>query len=401
MTMKDKFLSFSEGGFTLPQEEVLELKSKQQQLTIGIPKEVLLQEKRIGLVPDAVNLLTNHGHNVIVQSGVGDVINFTDKEYSECGASIVDTAKEVYKADIILKVSPPNSEEIELMGKNQTLISALQLKIQNPTFFQNLIDKKITAIAYDYIQDEDGIFPVVRSMSEIAGNASILIASECLSNLNNGKGLLMGGVAGVSTTDVVILGAGTVGEFAARSAIGLGASVKIFDKSLSKLRRLQDTLNTRVDMNTINPKALEKSVRRADVVIGAIRSRDERTPCLISEDMVKLMKPGSVVVDVSIDRGGCVETSEITSHKNPTFIKHGVIHYCVPNIPSRVARTASFSLSNIFSSLLLDIGQYGGVNKIIFNKPNIGQGAYIINGKLVNKGIADWFNLPYQSSNLL
>tara|TARA_B100000579_G_scaffold54192_2_gene37991 strand:+ start:8828 stop:10027 length:1200 start_codon:yes stop_codon:yes gene_type:complete len=398
--MRDKFLSFSEGGFTLPQEEVLELKSDNKKLSIGIPKEVLLQEKRIGLVPDAVNLLTNNGHHVIVQSGVGEVINFSDQEYSECGALIVKTAEEVYKANLILKVSPPTSEEIQLMEKNQTLISALQLKIQKPDFFQQLMDKKITAIAYDYIQDEDGIFPVVRSMSEIAGNTSILIASECLSNLNNGKGLLMGGVAGVSTTDVVILGAGTVGEFAARSAIGLGASVKIFDKSLSQLRRLQDKLHARVDMNTIHPKALEKSVRRADVVVGAIRSRDSRTPCLISEDMVKLMKPGSVIVDVSIDRGGCVETSEVTSHKNPTFIKHGVIHYCVPNIPSRVARTASFSLSNIFSSLLLDIGEFGGVNNIIFKKPNIGQGAYIINGKLVNKGIADWFNLPYEPLNL-
>ena len=398
--MTDKFLSLSEGAFTLPQEEVLELKSKSKQLSIGIPKEVLLQEKRIGLVPDAVNLLTNNNHHVIVQSGVGDIINFSDKEYSDCGAEIVETAKEVYQADIILKVSPPTYEEINFMEKNQTLISALQLKIQKPDFFQKLMDKKITAIAYDYIQDEDGIFPVVRSMSEIAGNASILIASECLSNLNDGKGLLMGGVAGVSTTDVVILGAGTVGEFASRSAIGLGASVKVFDKSLSKLRRMQDKLYTRVDMSTINPKALEKSVRRADVVVGAIRTRDGRTPCLISEEMVKLMKPGSVIVDVSIDRGGCVETSEVTSHKNPTFIKHGVIHYCVPNIPSRVARTASFSLSNIFSSLLLDIGEYGGVNKIIFNKPNIGQGAYIINGKLVNKGIAEWFNLPYQPFNL-
>ena len=398
--MKEKFLSLSEGSFTLPQEEVLELKSESKQLSIGIPKEVLLQEKRIGLVPDAVNLLTNNDHNVIVQSGVGEVINFSDQEYSNCGAQIVDTAKEVYQADIILKVSPPTDEEIEFMVKNQTLISALQLKIQKPDFFKQLMRKQITAIAYDYIQDEDGIFPVVRSMSEIAGNASILIASECLSNLNNGKGLLMGGVAGVSTTDVVILGAGTVGEFAARSAIGLGASVKIFDKSLSKLRRMQDKLYTRVDMNTINPKALEKSIRRADVVIGAIRTRDSRTPCLISEEMVKLMKPGSVIVDVSIDRGGCVETSEVTSHKHPTFIKHGVIHYCVPNIPSRVARTASFSLSNIFSSLLLDIGEYGGVSKIIFNKPNIGQGAYIINGQLVNKGIADWFNLPYKPLNL-
>jgi len=397
--MTEKFLSLSEGGFTLPQEEVLELKSESKKLSIGIPKEVLLQEKRIGLVPDAVNLLTNNNHDIIVQSGVGEVINFSDKEYSECGAKIVDTAKEVYQADIILKVSPPTDEEIRFMKKNQTLISALQLKIQKPDFFQQLMDKKVTAIAYDYMQDEDGIFPVVRSMSEIAGNASVLIASECLSNLNNGKGLLMGGVAGVSTTDVVILGAGTVGEFAARSALGLGASVKIFDKSLSKLRRVQDKLHIRVDMNTINPKALEKSIRRADVVIGAIRTRDSRTPCLISEEMVKLMKPGSVIVDVSIDRGGCVETSEVTSHKNPTFIKHGVIHYCVPNIPSRVARTASFSLSNIFSSLLLDIGEYGGVNKIIFNKPNIGQGAYIINGQLVNKGIADWFNLPYKPFN--
>ena len=399
--MKEKFLSFSEAGFTLPQEEVLELDSKNKKLTIGIPKETLLQEKRIGLVPDAVNLLTNNGHHVIVQSGVGEFINFSDAEYSECGASIVQTVQEVYQADIILKVSPPTSEEIQFMKKNQTLISALQLKIQKPAFFQELMDKNITAIAYDYIQDEDGIFPVVRSMSEIAGNASILIAAECLSNLNQGKGLLMGGVAGVSTTDVVVLGAGTVGEFATRSAIGLGASVKIFDNSLHKLRRVQDKLNTRVATSMINPKALEKAIRRTDVVIGAIRSRDGRTPCLISEEMVKLMKPGSVIVDVSIDRGGCIETSEVTSHTSPTFIKHGVIHYCVPNIPSRVARTASFSLSNIFASLLLEMADYGGPNKIIFNNPNIGQGAYIIDGRLVNKGIADWFNLPYKPFDLL
>ena len=399
--MKEKFLSFEEAGFTLPQEEVLELDTENKKLTIGIPKETLLQEKRIGLVPDAVNLLTNHGHKVIVESGVGEFINFPDSEYSDCGAKIVKSASEVYKADIILKVSPPNSDEIKLMKKNQTLISALQLKIQNPKFFKQLISKNITAIAYDYIQDEDGIFPVVRSMSEIAGNASVLIAAECLSNLNQGKGLLMGGVAGVSTTDIVILGAGTVGEFAARSAIGLGASVKIFDNSLYKLRRIQDKLHTRVDTNIINPKALQKAIRRADVVIGAVRSRDGRTPCLISEEMVKLMKPGSVIVDVSIDRGGCIETSEVTSHSSPVFIKHGVIHYCVPNIPSRVARTSSFSLSNIFASLLLDMGEYGGPNKIIFNNPNIGQGAYIINGKLVNKGIAEWFNLPYKPFDLL
>jgi len=238
-------------------------------------------------------------------------------------------------------------------------------------------------------------------MSEIAGNTSILIAAEYLSNINGGKGLLMGGVAGVSTTDIVILGAGTVGEFAARSAIGLGASVRVFDNSLYKLRRIQDKLNTRINTSMINPKALEKSIRRADVVIGAIRNNHSRTPCIVSEDMVKLMKPGSVIIDVSIDKGGCFETSELTSHTNPTFIKHGVIHYCVPNIPSRVARTASFSLSNIFSSLLIQIGEYSGVDNIILNKPNIGQGAYIINGNLVNRSIAEWFKLPYTSSSII
>ena len=399
--MEDNFLSFSEAGFTLPQEEVIELKSNNKQLTIGIPKEVLLQEKRIGLVPDAVNLLTLNNHNVIVQSGVGQVINFSDKDYSDCGARIVESAKEVYKADIILKVSPPTEDEIKLMKKNQTLISALQLKIQKPDFFKQLMDKKITAIAYDYIQDEDAIFPVVRSMSEIAGNASVLIAAECLSNLNNGKGLLMGGVAGVSTTDIVILGAGTVGEFAARSAMGLGASVKIFDNSLYKLRRIQEKLNTRIDTNMINPKALQKAVRRADVVIGAIRTKSGRTPCLISEDMVKLIKSGSVIIDVSIDRGGCIETSEITSHKSPTFIKHGVIHYCVPNIASRVSRTASFALSNIFSPLLLEMGDNGSSADFISRNEGFRNGVYIYKGVLTNEILGKVFDLKYKNIELL
>jgi len=400
--MKKNILSFSESGFTLPQEEIMEFHKEHKSLTIGIPKEVSLQEKRIGLVPDAVNLLTNNNHQVIIQSGVGELINFSDHEFSECGATIVKTAEEVYKADIILKVSPPTFKEIDLMKKNQTLISTLQLKIQNAEYFKKLMSKQITSIAYDYIEDEDGIFPVVRSMSEIAGNASILIAAECLSNINGGKGLLMGGVAGVSTTDIVVLGAGTVGEFAARSALGLGASVRVFDNSLYKLRRIQDKLNTRINTSMINPKALEKSIRRADVVIGAVRNTSNSiTPCIVSEDIVKLMKPGSVIIDVSIDGGGCFETSEITSHTNPTFIKHGVIHYCVPNIPSRVARTSSFSLSNIFSSLLIQIGENSGVDNIILNKPNIGQGAYIINGSLVNKSIAEWFKLPYNSSTFI
>tara|TARA_B100001250_G_C19577882_1_gene690625 strand:- start:141 stop:851 length:711 start_codon:yes stop_codon:yes gene_type:complete len=234
-------------------------------------------------------------------------------------------------------------------------------------------------------------------MSEIAGNASVLIAAECLSTSKGGKGLLLGGIAGVSTTNILIIGAGTVGEFAARSAKALGCSVKIFDTSLHKLRRIQDKIGARLDTSMIHPKALQKAIRRADVVIGAIRVKDERTPCVVTEEMVKMMKSLSVIVDVSIDRGGCFETSELTTHNNPTFVKHGVIHYCVPNIPSRMARTASFSLSNIFSTLLLKIGNFGGVKNTIIQNDNISQGVYVINGNLTNKVIGDWYNLPYKT----
>ncbi len=395
--MKKEFLSFSESGFYLPQEEVLEKKDSNQKLTIGIPKEIFLQEKRVALAPDSVALLVNYGHNVFFQRGAGVACSFLDHEYSEAGAQIVDNVKEVFQCDIVLKISPPNLDEIEMMKNGKTLISALQLKIQKKEYFQKLINKKTTAIAFDYIKDEEGIFPVVRSMSEIAGNASILIGAECLSNFNGGKGLLLGGIAGVSTTNILIIGAGTVGEFAARSAKSLGCSVKIFDTSLHKLRRIQDKLGVRLDTSIIHPKALQKAIRRADVVIGAIRVKDERTPCVVSEEMVKMMKPLSVIVDVSIDRGGCFETSELTSHNNPTFVKHGVIHYCVPNIPSRMARTASFSLSNIFSTLLLKIANLGGVKNTIIQDDNISQGVYIINGNLTNKVIGNWYNLPYKT----
>ena len=394
---KEKFLSFSASGFALPQEEIVELRKSNQSLTIGIPKEILLEEKRIGLSPDAASLLVNNGHHVIIERGAGMSCSFLDQEYSEAGAKIVETSEEVFNSDIILKVSPPTLGEINMMKNGKTLISALQLKIQKKEYFQKLMDKKTTAIAYDYIQDEEGIFPVVRSMSEIAGNASILIGAEYLSNFNGGRGILLGSIAGVSATNVVILGAGTVGEFATRSALALGASVKVFDNSLHKLRRIQDRLGIIIDNSMLHPKVLEKAIKRADVVIGAVRVKDRRTPCIISEEMVKLMKPSSVIVDVSIDRGGCFETSEITSHSTPTFVKHDVIHYCVPNIPSRMARTASFALSNIFSTLLIKIGKQGGVNSAIINNPNIGHGVYIINGNLINEGIGEWYNLPYKS----
>ena len=392
--------SFGSGDL-IPQEEKLELKKQAKSLFIGVPKEITFQESRIAIVPDAVQLLVSHGHEVIIESKAGEGANFPDSEFSEAGAKIIYDTKEIYQADIILKVEPPTIEEIEMMKGRQTLISALQITTRSKKFIEKLAQKKINCLAYEFIQDDSGMMPLIRSMSEIAGNTSILIASECLSNVNLGKGLMLGGIAGVTPTEVVIIGAGTVGEFAARSAMGLGASVKVFDNSLSKLRRLQNDLNTRVFSSIIQPKVLQKALRRADVVIGALRSNDKRTPCVVSEQMVSQMKDGSVIIDVSIDQGGCFETSQLTNHAKPTFNKYGVVHYCVPNIPSRVARTASYSLSNLLTPIILKAGDFGGLDNVIVSDVGLRQGVYISHGMLTNKMVAEWFNLDYKEIDLI
>lgn len=385
----------------LPQEEMLEIGRKQSSLFIGLPKEKAFQENRIAIVPDAVHLLVSSGHEIWVESGAGDNANFTDNEYSEAGAKIVYDTKEVYQADIVVKVEPPTLEEIEMMKGRQTLISALQITTQSKDYIEQLLLKKITALAFEYIHDESGLMPFMRSMSEIAGNTSLLIASEYLSNANSGKGLMLGGVAGVTPTEVVIIGAGTVGECAARAAMGLGASVKVFDNSLSKLRRLQNDVNTRVYTSIIQPKVLSKALRRADVVISALRSNDKRTPCVVSDEMVQAMKNGSVIVDVSIDQGGCVETSEVTNHANPVFTKHGVVHYCVPNIPSRVARTASFALSNLLTPTILRIADEGGLENVLRRDSGLRHGVYLCHGILTNSMVGDWFEMPHKNIDLL
>ena len=394
-------ISYFGSGNLIPQEEKLELKKQAKSLFIGVPKEITFQESRIAIVPDAVQLLVSHGHEVIIESKAGEGANFSDSEFSEAGAKIVYDTKEIYQADVILKVEPPTIEEIKLMKGRQTLISALQITTRSKKFIEKLAQKKINCLAYEFIQDDSGMMPLIRSMSEIAGNTSILIASEYLSNVNLGKGLLLGGIAGVTPTEVVIIGAGTVGEFAARSAMGLGASVKVFDNSLSKLRRLQNDLNTRVFTSIIQPKVLQKALRRADVVIGALRSNDKRTPCVVSEQMVSQMKDGSVIIDVSIDQGGCFETSQLTNHSKPIFNKFGVVHYCVPNIPSRVARTASYSLSNLLTPIILKAGDFGGLDNVIVGDVGLRKGVYICHGMLTNKMVAEWFNLNYKEIDLL
>lgn len=388
-------------GSLLPKEEMLEIERKKGSLFIGIPKETSFQERRVALVPETVSLLVSHGHRVKIETRSGEGANFTDNEYSEAGAEICYDKKEVFQCDIIFKVAPPSEEEVEMMPGNQTLISALQISIQPKVILQKLMQKKITAVAWDYIRDEEGVFAVVRTMGEIAGTTSILVAGELLSNFSSGKGVMLGGLAGVQPTEVVVIGAGTVGEYATRAALGLGASVKVFDNSLSRLRRLQNDVGERVYTSVIQPKVLAKALRRADVVIGALRAPLGRTPCVVTEEMIENMKQGSVVVDVSIDQGGCFETSQVTNHKDPTFIKHGVIHYCVPNIASRVSRTASFALSNIFSPVLIEMGDQGGCRDMIVHDQGFRSGVYIYKGVLTSEVLGKVFDLKYKDIELL
>ena len=385
----------------MPQEEMLEVARKNADLHIGIPKETSFQERRVSLVPNSVAVLVNNGHNVIVETGAGVHSNYQDKDYSEAGAQIAYNTEQVYKADLVLKVAPPTFDEIEMMKPKQNLISALQLTVQQKNFFNHLISKKITGLAFDYIKDRSGIYPVVRAMSEIAGNTSILIASEYMSTTNGGRGMMLGGISGVPPTEVVIIGAGTVGEFAARAAVGLGATVKIFDNSLYRLRRLQNDLGMRLFTSIIEPVELEKALQTADVVIGALRVQEGRTPVVVSEDMVSNMQYGSVIVDISIDQGGCFETSQVTNHAHPVFKKYGVTHYCVPNVASRVAQTASIALSNIFTPILLEMGEKGGFENYLRLNTGVRNGVYLYNGILTHQYIGETYNIPYKDLDLL
>lgn len=384
----------------MPQEETLEVYNKKGSLFIGLPKETHFQEKRVCLTPDAVSALVANGHRVMIESGAGNGAHFTDKEYSEAGAEVTKDRDKVFSCPIILKVEPPSQEEIKLINPQTLLISALQLKTQNKKYFEALATKRITALAFEFIKDDDGAYPAVRSLSEIAGTASVLIASELLSNINGGNGLLFGNINGVPPIEVVILGAGTVGEFAARSALGLGANVKVFDSSISKLRCLQVNLGRNIYTSTMQPKSLIKALKRCDVAIGAIRGSN-RAPIVVTEDMVNHMKPGSVIIDVSIDMGGCFETSEITTHDHPTFDYNGITHYCVPNIPARYSRTASVSISNIFTPYLLNISDNGGIEPALRYDRGLRNGLYFYHGILTSKSVAEWYGLDYSDANLL
>jgi alanine dehydrogenase len=398
---QQSFVKFSHSDGLMPKEEMLEVKQQRSALTIGIPREISHQERRVGLVPEAVGLLVQNGHTVFVETNAGAGARFHDHEYSEAGGQIVYSDKEVYQSDIILKVAPPTEEEIELMKEKQVVLSALHLSNRQASFFRGMIRKKITAIAHEYIQDQFSSFPVRRSISEIVGNASIMLAARYLSDPDYGKGNMLGGFSGISPTEVVIIGAGTVAENAARVALGMGATVKVFDNSIYRLRRLQVNIQHRIFTSILQPKVLMKALMSADILIGAIHTAQGHTPVIVTEEMVQAMKPGAVIIDVSIDQGGCVETSRITTHPNPVFKKYDIIHYCVPNIASQVPHTASYALSNFFTPVMLSIGDAGGIDNYIRNDRGLAKGVYVFKGIVVCKPICDMFNLPFQDLDLL
>lgn len=382
------------------QEERLAIKPKKGDLLIGVPKETCHEEKRVCLTPDAVSAMTIEGHKIIVETGAGLASNFTDKEYADAGAKIVYNNKEAFECNLILKVSPPSLEEVTYIKRNTVLVSCLQLKTQSVQYFKALGKKKITAIAFDFIEDGKNSYPILKSLSEIAGNASILIASELMNAESGGSGRLIGNISGVPPCEVVILGAGTVGLYAAKTAQALGASVKVFDNSITRLRNFQNSLKSPVHTSTIHHKALVKALMRGDVFIGALKGKT-RSPIVVTEDMVSVMKEGSVIIDVCIDCGGCFETSELTTHSHPTVNKHGVIHYGVPNIPSRYAKTATISISNIITPYLLNIGNDGGFEHAIKYDESIRKGMYMYRGVNTKKSVADWFDIPYTNIDLL
>lgn len=392
--------SLSKEGL-LPQEEMLAVKNDRKKIVIGIPREDHEVEKCVMLTPEAVELLVSNGHQVLIEDRAGEGANYTNRDYAERGGVIVNDLATIMHADIVLKVSPFSLREIDLARGKQLLFSSIHMNAHTKDCVVKLQKKKVTAIAYECIQDASGSYPVERSMDAIAGNTAILTAAEYLSNQHQGKGVMLGGVAGITPAEVVILGAGTSAEFAARTAMGMGVLVKVFDDSVLQLEALQQKLQQRIYTSIFHPQVLRKALRAADVVIGAFSRSDKLPKLRITEEMVQEMKPQSVIVDLTLDQGGCFETSELCTLKRPSYTKHGVIHYCVPNIMSRVARTSSIAFSNIVAPMILNIGELGGVNHYIAEDAGARKGVYVYNGILTNSKIGKYTGLSYQDINLL
>ena len=392
-------VNFGASAF-MPKEEQLETLARNRKITIGIPADSNNDEKRVALTPEAVGLLVEKDNEVIVQTNAGRGANYSDNDYSDNGAIITDSPAEVYSADVVIKVAPLSAEEADLLKGSQVVMTYLNILKMNQNTLERLMRKKVTAIAFEKIRDSN-VMPVVESMSEICGITSILVASEHLSNMHGGKGVMLGGITGVTPTEVVILGANAAGEAAARAALGLGSVVKIFDDSLSRLRKFQHNIGQRLQTSVFHPQVLKKAVKSADVLIGAIELEDLKPWYYVTEDMVKSMKKGAVIIDLSIDRGGCIETSECRALSDSVFEKYGVIHFSAWNLPSRVARSASIALSNIFTPIFDNMSGFGNVTQFLKNNQGVRNGVYIYNGILTNETLGQKFGIISKDLDLL
>ena len=386
----------------LPLEKPARVGEAQQRLRIGIPSEADNDERRVALAPHAAALLVAGGHEVRVQAGAGLEAQFADAEYAEAGCEVVDSAGEVYaESDLVAKVFPPRPDELDLMRERQVLISALHLGGLEPDLLRRLMDLKVTGIGFEFIADADGTLPIVRMMHEISGSMAVQTAARLLESSEGGRGVMLGGISGVPPATVVILGAGVIGEWAARTAIGFGAHTIVLDTDLTALRAIEHVLDRRVTTAMANPAYVESAVKNADVVIGAAMTVGQRSPVVVTEEMVASMRPGSVVVDLVIDQGGCVETSKPTTPSDPTFTCHGVVHHCLPNLPSSVARTGTYALSNALTPYLLEIGEAGSVNDALWSNVSLRTGCYVYRRHLTKKSLASMFGMPHRDIELL
>ncbi|MBP3192594.1 alanine dehydrogenase [Natronogracilivirga saccharolytica] len=371
-------------------------------MKIGLPRERSNDERRLSVTPGGVSDLVSAGHEIFVEAGAGEDAGFPDHEFSEAGASVAWTTEELYKnSEIILKVAPPAKSEYELLQPDQTVISALHLGDTTDKYLKELIRKNVTAIGFEFIKSPDNSFPIVRMMHEITGSMSVQIAAHYLENNQQGQGIILGGISGVPPSTVVILGAGIISEYAARTALGYGAQVFVMDTDLARLRHLENSLDRRVITAMATHQFISSALKVADVVIGAAMVEGHRAPCWVTRQMVESMKDGSVIVDAVIDQGGCIETSKTTSHSNPVFVDSGVVHYCVPNIPSNAARTSTTALNNLLVPFLLDIGDAGGIREALWTNVSLRNGTYVYKNQLTKKSLAQLFDMPYRDIEML
>ena len=374
-------------------------------MIIGIPKEIKIGENRVAATPSGVDMLVEAGHRVLVENGAGNGSGFSDREYQAAGAELAPSAADVWSAAMVIKIKEPIEPEFNFLHDDLLLFTYLHLASPGlETLTRALRDKGVTALAYETVQLPEGSLPLLEPMSEVSGRMAMQIAAHYLEKTHGGRGILISGVPGVSPGNVAIIGAGTVGWNATLVALGMGANVTVINRGITRLRRLVETLGTAhtgsLTTITLSPHSLEEALRDADVVVGAVLSPGRRAPILVSREMIRTMRPGSVIVDIDIDQGGIFETARPTTHEDPVYVDEGVIHYCVTNIPGAVPRTSTIALTNATLPYALDLANLGFI-AAVKSDPALARGVNVYNGQITNKGVAEAHGLAYRPLNEL